>query len=204
MGRLLSQFFFWLAGWHVNPDRPPTFERSVMLAAPHTSNWDLPFALAAFRIMGVPVRFTIKKEWLRFPFGLLLKPLGAIGIDRSPKEPGSPRRSMVEAMTALFDTHTGQLVVLVTPEGTRSLQTQWKTGFYYTALQADVPITCGYLDYQKKEAGIGLLLHPSGDMDADMKQIMDFYSDKTGKYPAQFSLDLRYSATSETSGSSSD
>jgi 1-acyl-sn-glycerol-3-phosphate acyltransferase len=198
MGRLLSRLFFWLAGWHVNPDRPPAFERSVMLAAPHTSNWDLPFALAAFRIMQVPVRFTIKKEWLRFPFGLLIKPLGAIGIDRSPKQPGSPRRSMVEAMTELFQTNSGPLVVLVTPEGTRSLQHQWKTGFYYTALQAGVPITCGYLDYRKKEAGIGLLLQPSGDMDADLQQIMAFYSDKTGKFPAQFSLDTRYLPTRET------
>lgn len=183
----------WLSGWHVNPNVPENYERSVMLAVPHTSNWDIVYARAAFALLRVPVKFTIKKEWLRPPFGWLIKPLGGIGIDRSPKQPGEPRQSMVEAMAELFDKHPGSFVVLVTPEGTRSLSKQWKSGFYHVAKQAGVPITLGYLDYAKKEAGVGAIVYLTDDYEADMRKIMDFYRDKTAKFPAQFSLDERYS-----------
>lgn len=193
IGRFISRMIIWLSGWHINPNLPPGYERSVMLAVPHTSNWDIVFARATFSLLRVPVKFTIKKEWLRPPFGWILKPLGGIGIDRSPKQPGDPRISMVDAMANLFDQHPGPLVVLVTPEGTRRLATQWKSGFYHIARQAGVPITLGYLDYEKKEAGVGAIVHLSSDYEADMRKIMDFYRDKTAKFPAQFALDERYS-----------
>jgi hypothetical protein len=81
---------------------------------------------------------------------------------------------------------------MVTAEGSRSLCRQWKTGFYYVALTASVPIVLAYLDYEKKEAGIGKVIYPSGDIAADMKDIMLFYKDIKAKFPEKFSLDERY------------
>ena len=85
-----------------------------------------------------------------------------------------------------------KLAVMVTPEGTRSLRTKWKTGFYHVAVGAQVPIALGYLDFKNKEAGVGKIILPSGDMQKDMKQIMDFYKNIKGKHPENFSVDLDY------------
>lgn len=192
MGRWIGRFWLWLIGWHIHPEKPAGYDRSVMLAVPHTSNMDLLIARAAFSVMRVPVRFTIKKEWLKPPFGWVLKPLGAIGIDRTPKAPGAKRLSMVEVMTQLFEENSGPFVILITPEGTRSRVTKWKSGFYYIAKNARVPIALGYLDYAKKEAGIGKVIWPSEDQAEDMAQIMDFYRNITPRYPAKFAIDERF------------
>jgi 1-acyl-sn-glycerol-3-phosphate acyltransferase len=186
--------FKWLfrrEGWILDTSLQKNFKKAVLIAAPHTTNWDFVYATAAFNMMGINIRFTIKKEWLKFPFNLFMEPLGAIGIDRSAPSPDKPRKSMVEAMTALFDEHD-ELVVAVTPEGTRKGNKQWKTGFYHVALNAKVPILFGYLDYEKKIAGITGYIYPTGDIDADMKVIMDFYKNIKGKYPENFFLDERY------------
>jgi 1-acyl-sn-glycerol-3-phosphate acyltransferase len=185
----IAKFLYWLAGWKLDNRMPEGVKKSVMIASPHTSNWDLYYARLAFVLMRIPVRFTVKKEWLKFPFNLLMKPIGAIGIDRSPKTGSTERKSMVEAMTDLFKDRD-DLVVLVTPEGTRSLSTKWKSGFYYVALNAGVPITLGYLDYANKVAGVGKAVYPTGDYNKDMREIMDFYKDIKGRYPEKFSVDL--------------
>lgn len=191
MGKLLAKFIFWFFGWKLDDHLKADFRKCVMLAVPHTSNWDLVFARAAFSLLNIPVRFTVKKEWLRFPFGGIMKALGAIGIDRSPKKAGEQRPSMTEAMIELFNGRN-ELVVLVTPEGTRSLRTKWKTGFYHVAVGANVPIALGYLDYKNKIAGVGDVFMPTGNMKQDMKRIMDFYKPIQGKYPEKFSVDLDY------------
>jgi 1-acyl-sn-glycerol-3-phosphate acyltransferase len=162
-----------------------------MIASPHTSNWDIYYARLAFYLMDIPVRFTIKQEWMRPPFGALLRRFGAIGIDRSPRKPGEERPSATEAMARLFETHE-ELAMMVTPEGTRKLRTEWKSGFYYVAKMAGVPIGLGYLDYANKVAGVGGMVWPSDDQDADFRKIMAFYAPIVGKHPEQFSIDLRY------------
>ncbi len=191
MGKLISRLIFKIFGWTYNDQVGGGYDRSVMIAAPHTSNWDLLFARAAFYLMDIPVRYTVKNDWMRFPFNLIFGPLGAIGIDRSPKKAGEERKSMTEAMIDLFSKNE-KLSVMVTPEGTRSLRTKWKTGFYHVAVGAGVPIALGYLDFKKKEAGVGKIVYPSGDMDKDMREIMDFYKNITGKHPEKFSVDLDY------------
>ncbi len=98
---------------------------------------------------------------------------------------------MTESMIELFDFNE-ELVVMVTPEGTRSLVTKWKTGFYHVAVGAKVPIGLGYLDYKNKIAGVGKVVVPSGHMEKDMREIMAFYKDIQGKYPEKFSIDLDY------------
>jgi 1-acyl-sn-glycerol-3-phosphate acyltransferase len=191
MGKLIARILFSLAGWTMDKNIPKEVNRCVIIAAPHTSNWDLYYARLAFYLMDIPLHFTIKREWLRFPFGPLTRALGGIGIDRRPKVAGEERKSMTEAMADLFVKHP-RLAMMVTPEGTRAHRTEWKTGFYYVALNAKVPIALGYLDYGRKHAGVGPIIHPSGDLEADMRKIMDFYRDITPKHRDRFSLDQRY------------
>lgn len=190
--RKLFKWLFRRHGWKVGPPVPPGIRKCVVVAAPHTSNWDLVYALGALEILGLRVRFTIKMEWMRFPFSLLMKSAGGIGIDRSPKVPGQERRSMVDAMVELFK-ENDDLILMVTPEGTRSRRDKWKTGFYHVAVNAGVPILLGYVNYGKKEAGIGKIIHPSANsFDKDMREIMQFYSGIPPKYPENFSIDLNY------------
>lgn len=191
MGKLLSRFIFWLFGWTLDDHLKADFKRCVMIASPHTSNWDFIFARAAFSMMGIPIRFTVKKEWTKFPFGWFMNGLGAIAIDRSPKKPGDPRPSMTEAMIDLF-AQNKELVVMVTPEGTRKKVTKWKTGFYHVAVGAKVPIALGYLDYKNKIAGVGKIVYPTGDIQKDMQEITDFYRPIAPKHPELFSIDLDY------------
>ena len=192
MVNFVLKLLFRLAGWKIDPKVPPeAYRNCVMIASPHTSNWDFVYALATFAFLNIPVRYTIKKE-LNLPLlGWMLRSVGAIWIDRSPRKPGEARRSTVEAMADLFEGRD-DLVVLVTPEGTRSKVTEWKTGFYTLANQMNLPIALGFLDYKKKLAGVGAVVHPTGDMAADMHKIMDFYQHIQPKFPQKFSLDQRY------------
>lgn len=178
-------------GWTFNNKLPKEIPQCVMIAAPHTSNWDSLYTKLAFIVMDIPVKITIKGSYMNFPFGPFVRALGGIGIDRRPKQEGQERPSMVQAMVELFKEHP-RLVMLVTPEGTRSKQTQWKTGFYHVAVQAGVPIALAYMDYTKKETGVGKIIYPTGDMDKDMRDIMAFYKDIQGKFPENFSLDERF------------
>jgi len=164
----------------------------VIIAAPHTSNWDLIYMMGAFDLLGIKIRFTIKKEWSNYPIiSRIIENMGAIWIDRSPKTGSTERKSMVDAMVDLFKANP-RLTLAVTPEGTRALRTEWKTGFYHVAVKAGVPIALGYLDYKKKKAGVGKIIHPSGDMDKDLREIMAFYKTIAPCHPEKFSIDLRY------------
>jgi 1-acyl-sn-glycerol-3-phosphate acyltransferase len=191
MLKWLFRLLFKWAGFTLDRNLGEYGKQAVLIAAPHTSNWDFIYTLACFDMLGIPMRFTIKKEWLKWPFKGIMLRLGAVGIDRSPKAPGQPRPSMVEIMTGLFREHE-ELILVVTPEGTRKLRTKWKTGFYHIAKNAGVPIMLSYLDYKQKKAGVGKIMYPSGDMEADMREIMAFYRDKTGKNPELFSVDQDY------------
>lgn len=187
----IFRFFFWIKGWTVDKNLPEGVHRCVMIAAPHTSNWDFILTAAAFHILGIKIRFTVKNELARFPSKQILESFGAIWIDRSPKKPGEKRRSTTQAMASLFEENK-ELLIMITPEGTRSLRTEWKTGFYFVAKEANVPIGLGYLNYEKKIAGIDRMVYPSKDMEADLREITQFYKDIPPKYPEKFSPDLRY------------
>jgi len=190
MVRWIFKVIFKALGWKLKTEAIVGIKQSITIAAPHTANMDLPIAKAAFDLMGLPLRFTVKQEWVRFPFKRIMLNLGAIAINRTPKNPGEERPSMTEAMANLFKENP-ELHVMVTPEGTRSLRTQWKTGFWYTARMANVPILLGYLDYKNKVAGIGKIIYPT-NLEDDMRTMMEFYKDITPCHPEKFSLDERY------------
>jgi 1-acyl-sn-glycerol-3-phosphate acyltransferase len=180
-----------MMGWEIDNHWPLDLDQCVMIAAPHTSNWDALYARLALKALGVNVRLTIKDSYMKFPFGPFVRALGGIGIYRTPKAEGEPRPSMVQVMTDLFKDHP-KLVMLVTPEATRAKQEQWKTGFYHVATGAGVPIALAYMDYAKKKTGVGKIVYPTGDYEKDMAEIMDFYSQINAKFPENFSVDQRY------------
>lgn len=193
----IFRFLFKFYGWKLDRNMPEYGEQAVLIAAPHTSNWDFPYVITCFDQLKIPVRFTIKKEWIKWPYKSTMLKFGAVGIDRSPKVAGEKRRSMVDAMTDLFKEHKN-FILTVTPEGTRSKSTHWKTGFYHVAKNAGVPILLSYLDYKTKKAGVGKMIWPSDDMEADMREIMEFYNTQAvGKNPEDFSVDVRYLDTGD-------
>ncbi len=181
MMKLLSKFIFWITGWKVAGGWPKGLKKAVLIAIPHTSNWDLLYARAAFFLMDIPVRFTIKKEVMVGPLGWLIKVLGGISIDRK-RVPGKRRETYTEAMIHMLK-EMDQLVIMVTPEGTRSYAPRWKTGFYRIAEGANVPIVIGYLDYKKKLAGIGPIIMPNGNLEEQMGEMKDFGRKITGRHP---------------------
>ncbi|HSF53090.1 MAG TPA: 1-acyl-sn-glycerol-3-phosphate acyltransferase [Algoriphagus sp.] len=181
MMKLLSRFVFWISGWTLNNQWPTGLKKAVLIAIPHTSNWDILYARAAFFLMDIPVRFTIKKEVMVGPLGWLLSGLGAIAIDRK-KAAGRKKQTYTEAMINMLNERE-ELVIMVTPEGTRQAVKKWKSGFYHIALEANVPIVVGYLDYKKKEAGIGPCIHPNGDLEGQIEELKAFGRTVTGRHP---------------------
>jgi 1-acyl-sn-glycerol-3-phosphate acyltransferase len=146
--------------------------------------------MATFAITRLRIRFTVKEEWMKFPFSLLMKPLGGIAINRSPRGPQNERPSFITAMAELFDANE-ELIILITPEGTRSKNEKWKTGFYHVAKAANVPILLGYTDYKNKLTGVCNPIYPS-DFETDMKTIMAFYKNIHPKFPEKFSVDTQF------------
>jgi 1-acyl-sn-glycerol-3-phosphate acyltransferase len=172
MGRAWMRAF----GWRVEGALPPT-PKFVFIAAPHTSNWDLPFMLMTAYVLGARISWLGKHTLFRGPFGWLMKALGGIPVDRR-----SPQ-NLVQQVAARFAA-SGELILAVPPEGTRKQVAYWKSGFYQIARAAQVPVGMGFLDFKRKVAGLGPLLHTTGDVRADMDQIRAFYRDIRGKRPA--------------------
>ena len=180
--RLIGRAYLRAFGWREEGARPEV-GTYVLIAAPHTTNWDLPFMLALSYVFDVPIRWAGKHTLFRFPFGSAMRLLGGIPIVRH------KRGNRVKQLADLFETHPG-LVLSMPAEGTRSRRDHWKSGFYHIACEAEVPIVCGYLDYARKCGGFGLTFSPTGDIAADMDKIRSFYSEIQGKYPENFS-DIR-------------
>ncbi|MGD8318326.1 MAG: lysophospholipid acyltransferase family protein [Myxococcales bacterium] len=174
--RLIGQAFLSAAGWKMTGERPPV-DRYVIIAAPHTSNWDMPFMLAMAFVYDIPVRWMGKHTLFSPPFGSLFKRLGGIPIMRD--RPGG----VVEQMVQHFKDNES-LVLMVPAEGTRSHVEYWKSGFYHIARAADVPVVLSYLDFSKKTGGIGPSVQLSGDIPADMEIIRAFYTGIHGLRPA--------------------
>jgi len=173
--RWLSIAILNIAGWRVE-GRLPEVPRFVMIAAPHTSNWDFILTLLMAFALRMKIYWMGKDAIFKRPFRGFFKWLGGIPIDR--------RRSnnVVRSSIRQFNEHD-QLVLVVPPAGTRKRVMYWKTGFYHIAHGANVPIVLGYLDYRRKAGGIGPSVIPTGNIDEDMIGIQAFYADITGKYP---------------------
>lgn len=176
----LSQRTLQGLGWTLTGSMPASTPKSVVIAAPHTSNWDFPYTLMVAFAMGLNIQWMGKKQLFRFPFKHLMLWLGGIPVDRSQ----STNLVSASVQTLLASEHDLHLVV--PPEGTRSQSRQWKTGFYYIALGAKVPIVLGYMDFAQKKSGLGEAFMPTGDLETDMVLIKGFYASFKGKNPDQF------------------
>ncbi len=176
----ISQWILKLMGWKpiVTIEEPL---KSVICVAPHTSNQDFFIGKLSYWAMGRKASFLMKKSWFFFPLGNFLRWMGGVPIDRSKRM--SVTQQMVNEFNKLDTLH-----LAITPEGTRSLVSKWKMGFYYIALEAKVPIQLAYIDYKKKELGITKILIPTGDEEADMEIIRKYYQGVTARYPDKFHM----------------
>ena len=179
--KAISKFIYKIAGWKAKGGIPKDLNKAVLIIAPHTSNLDFYVGRFYCWIKDIPINVVIKKEAFFWPFGALLKKVGGVPIDRK------KTTNKVDQVVDLFKT-TDPMFFALTPEGTRKRAEKWKRGFYFIAEKANVPILLCYIDYEKKEAGIGPPFYPTGDFDKDFKKIEDFYRGIKGKHPENFNL----------------
>ena len=181
--RALSRGFLRLTGWTLAGQLPADQPKCVLIAAPHTSNWDLPYTLMVAFALRIDIYWMGKAQLFRGPFGPLMRWLGGIAVDRSQST------NLVAASALAIREADGPLCLVVPPEGTRNQTRQWKTGFYWIAHEAGVPIVMAYMDYTRKLSGLGPVFKPTGDIDGDMAQIKAYYAQYKGKNWRQFSVD---------------
>ena len=170
--RFLAILILRLIGW-TSKGSKVSVPKYVLIGAPHTSNWDFPLMLLVVLELRLQLYWMGKHTLFPFPFSGLMKWLGGIPINRAKSH------NVVYDIVGQFKDHDN-FVVLVPPEGTRSKVSEWKTGFYHIANNAGVPILMGYVDAGNKEAGFADFFYPTGELDADMKEIRGFYAQKKG------------------------
>lgn len=170
-GRLWLRLFGWKAVGDVT-----AFKKYVVVAAPHTSNWDFPFMLAAAHVMGVRASWLGKHTIFAPPWGWVFRRLGGIPVDRRAPQ------TLVAQLAERFKSGDG-LILAVAPEGTRGKVPFWKSGFYHIAAETGVPIALGFLDYERKLCGLGPYVKPTGNVRAEMDEIRAFYRNISAKHP---------------------
>lgn len=181
--RKLSAAILKLMGWRVSVTIPD-YPKCIVCVAPHTSNWDFFLGELAYTSVGRKAGFLMKDTWFFWPLGSLLRAIGGIAVPRRHKS----KVSLVDAVVEKFNS-CERLTIAITPEGTRSRTSQWHTGFLRIAAKAGVPIVLGALDFPTKSIYVDHTFEPSGDMEADMRRIKDFYAPYRGKYPDKFSTE---------------
>ncbi len=169
-GRILK-----LLGWTLIADFPDT-DKYVLIAAPHTSNWDFPLGILAARALKLDVRWLGKHTLFRRPFGWFFRALGGVPVQRD------QALNLIEQISALF-ARSDRLIVALAPEGTRSKTDHWKSGFYHVARAAGVPIAMACLDHGQKQIVLGGTFYPGDDIEGTFDIVREFYKDHRGKRP---------------------
>lgn len=171
--RLIAALCFKLTGWKVVGDTPAE-SKFMLIAAPHTSNWDFPIMLGATLLRRIQVSWLGKDSLFVGWRGPIARWLAGVPIDRS-------RSNDVVGQIVERYGQEEQFAVIICPEGTRSKVGRWKTGFYHIARGAQVPVILGFADFPSKTTGFGPAFYPRGDVEKDIREIQDFYKDKRGK-----------------------
>ncbi len=174
--RLIYRILFKLTGWKIVGYDPTQLTQYVVIVAPHTSNWDFFVGLAVRSIKQMNTHYLAKQELFKPPLGGIFRALGGYPVDRSKST------NFVDAVAQLFHEHK-QFSIAITPEGTRSYVPKWKTGFYFIAQKANVPIIMASLNYSSKTVEFKEPLYPSGNLDKDLEIILNYYKTIPGKYP---------------------
>ncbi|ATW02321.1 hypothetical protein CHN51_01300 [Sphingorhabdus sp. YGSMI21] len=180
--RRFSVFVFTVNGWTAVQENPPP-RKAVIIAAPHTSNWDFLYFFGLINKLKIRSYWIGKDTLFKPPWGDMMRRLGGIPVNRSKSQ------NMVDAMVREFN-RRDDFLLTIPPEGTRGSVKEWRTGFYYIALKAKVPLIIGLMDYSKRTGGLGPSFMPSGDYKADMQKLSDFYHSVTPKYPDKAMRDI--------------
>jgi 1-acyl-sn-glycerol-3-phosphate acyltransferase len=175
MRRLIARIFWTFSRWKLVTEPAPT-RPTLLIGAPHTSNWDFVLMLAIAWKLGVDFRWLGKKSLFAGWRGPIMRALGGIPVDRA-----DASRVVDEIVARIRAGEVFSLVV--TPDGTRGGNTRWKSGFYRIARDTDMPVTLGYVDRTTMTTGLGPTLSLTGDIPADMDRIRAFYADKAGFHP---------------------
>lgn len=172
----LYRFFFFRLGWKVSGDWPADERKFIIVVAPHTSNWDFMIGLCVRSITKLKAGFLGKKELFRFPFGGLFRRLGGYPVERSKST------NFVETVANMFR-EKEDFIVAIAPEGTRKFNDDWKTGFFYIAKSAEIPIVPTAIDYSTKTVHIGDPVFVTGDVQESIQDLKVWFSGFKGKYP---------------------
>ncbi len=175
MSQKLAEIVLRLISWQVDVTLPEA-RKYVVIGAPHTTGWDLFYLMLLKLSTGIDLKWIGKDTLFKWPLGIFMRWLGGIPVKRRSKN------NFVEQIAEQFRQRE-ELIIAIAPEGSRGKTAHWRTGFYYIALGADVPIALGFIDYPSRVVGIGPSLLPSGDIQADFAKIKAFYGGKTGRYP---------------------
>ena len=175
MLKRFAQIILSLIGWELDAQLPVE-KKYVITGAFHTSNWDFPLGILGMWALGLKASWVGKHTLFRGIMGPIFKSLGGIPVDRT------IHTGFIRRVAELYKSRD-HMVLTIAAEGTRSKTEHWKTGFYFIAVEAGVPIALGYLDYGKKRLGVGATLYPTGDIRKDFEVIQNFYRDKRGLKP---------------------
>ncbi len=176
MLRLISKFILKLWGWKIKGNPPYGVKKFVMAAFPHTSNWDFPLGILVRKAIDIDIKYIGKSSLFKWPYGWLFRWLGGYPVDRS------RRTNFVDAVTDIFNSKESFKIVLA-PEGTRRKVDKLKSGFYYIAVQAKVPIVLVKFDWGEKVVDFSEPFFPSGDKEKDFEFIRQAIKDVKGKTP---------------------
>ncbi|HWW57648.1 MAG TPA: lysophospholipid acyltransferase family protein [Sphingopyxis sp.] len=173
--RRLLLLLYRMRGWKAVGVVPES-RRFILIAAPHTSNWDFVNFLGLTADLGIRPYFMAKLSLFRWPLGGFIRQMGGVPVDRR------GGGNVVEQMTLEF-ARRSEFMLTVAPEGTRGKAVKWRTGFYQIALAAKVPLVVGFMDYGTRTGGLGPLIWPSGDFRADMTKLFEVYKSCVARFP---------------------
>ena len=151
----------------------------ILALAPHTSNWDFVLGRLYSNAVGLKCNFLMKKEWFFWPLGVLMRRMGGVPVYRS-RQMGSTDLLAKKAIEA------DEFRLCITPEGTRKPNREWKRGFYYIALKANIPIVLYGLDYERRLIKCTKMVVPTGDIEKDMQEIKEYFCEFKGRHPEKF------------------
>jgi 1-acyl-sn-glycerol-3-phosphate acyltransferase len=177
MIRAIAKFLFHtLWGWKIDVPYPNHIKQSIVVAMPHTSNWDFPIGILIRPIMRSNISFAAKSSLFFFPIGIIMRGLGGYPVDRT------KHNNLVDACVDIFK-KDDNFKLCITPEGTRTKVDKLKTGFYHIAVKAGVPIICCKFDWGHRTTGFSEPFYPTGDYNADLPKILAYFKDVKGKIP---------------------
>lgn len=180
MKKVLGKLILFLFGWKSSYPNQYQFPKMLLIAAPHTSQWDWLFSLSGYWANDIYPKFLVYHTYMKGFRGALMKYMGGIGVD-----PKSKDFSMVDFCVDLFANHS-KMTLIITPEASIEKVDKWKTGFFYIATRAEIPISLCFLDYKKKRAGIGTFLNMSGNFEKDATYVEKFYKNSNPRHPERY------------------